>query len=213
VLAGRTNVGKSSLINALVGYRRSIVFDAPGTTRDVVTATTALEGWPVELSDTAGLRASDDPLEAEGVRRARQQMIAADCLLLVFDGGRAWCAEDDALVESWPAAIVVHNKADLAPPAAEARPAGLRTSAITADGIDKLVAAIAARLVPDVPPPGAAVPFTPRQVDSLQRALDAAAGESLILAKHFLDICRPQPNTLGSAAGHEHVPGRPDVRR
>ena len=58
VLAGRPNVGKSSLINALLGYTRSIVFDQPGTTRDVVTAATAIDGWPIELSDTAGLRES-----------------------------------------------------------------------------------------------------------------------------------------------------------
>ena len=78
VLAGRPNVGKSSLINALVGYRRSLVYDAPGTTRDVVTATTALDGWPVELADTAGLRPSTDPLEFSGVRIAYEQLAAAD---------------------------------------------------------------------------------------------------------------------------------------
>ena len=59
MIAGPPNVGKSSLLNALLGYRRAIVFDQPGTTRDVVTSTTAIDGWPVELSDTAGLRSSD----------------------------------------------------------------------------------------------------------------------------------------------------------
>ncbi|HXY40794.1 MAG TPA: GTPase, partial [Vicinamibacteria bacterium] len=68
---GRSNVGKSSLINALVGYRRAIVHPLPGTTRDVLESNTAIDGWPVELSDTAGLRHTDDPAEAEGVRRAR----------------------------------------------------------------------------------------------------------------------------------------------
>src|SRR4029453_3197945 len=57
VLAGPPNVGKSSLINALAGYQRTIVSHVPGTTRDVVTTTTAIDGWPVELADTAGLRA------------------------------------------------------------------------------------------------------------------------------------------------------------
>ena len=63
VLAGKPNVGKSSLINRLAGYQRSIVFDQPGTTRDVVTTRTAIDGWPVELADTAGLRSGDDEIE------------------------------------------------------------------------------------------------------------------------------------------------------
>ena len=67
VLSGAPNVGKSSLINALVGYERAIVFAEPGTTRDVVTAGTAVDGWPIELADTAGLRESTDPLEAAGI--------------------------------------------------------------------------------------------------------------------------------------------------
>ena len=66
VLAGRPNVGKSSLINALLGYTRAIVHHSPGTTRDVVTAVTAIDGWPVELSDTAGLREPATPLNRRG---------------------------------------------------------------------------------------------------------------------------------------------------
>jgi tRNA modification GTPase len=69
VLVGRPNSGKSSLLNAIVGYERAIVFSQPGTTRDVLTAGTALDGWPVELADTAGLREPGDELEAEGVAR------------------------------------------------------------------------------------------------------------------------------------------------
>ena len=67
VLAGRPNVGKSSLINALVGFDRSIVFDEPGTTRDVVTAETALDGWAIRFSDTAGQRGSSNELETAGI--------------------------------------------------------------------------------------------------------------------------------------------------
>ena len=68
VLAGWPNVGKSSLINAILGYTRCIVFDQPGTMRDVVSAQTAIDGWPIELSDTAGLRASADPRRVGGNR-------------------------------------------------------------------------------------------------------------------------------------------------
>ncbi len=85
VLAGLPNVGKSSLINALVGYRRAIVFDQPGTTRDVVAVTTAVEGWPLELSDTAGLHAAAVGVEEAGIARARQQIQAADLVLWVLD--------------------------------------------------------------------------------------------------------------------------------
>src|SRR5690606_16577637 len=66
-LAGAPNVGKSSLLNAVLGYGRAIVFDQPGTTRDVLDAVTAIDGWPVRLTDGAGLRESVDALEAAGV--------------------------------------------------------------------------------------------------------------------------------------------------
>ncbi|MBX3439657.1 MAG: 50S ribosome-binding GTPase, partial [Planctomycetaceae bacterium] len=85
VLCGRPNVGKSSLINALVGFSRSIVFDQPGTTRDVVTAETALDGWPVLLSDTAGLRDGADELESAGIARARRQIADAELRIVVID--------------------------------------------------------------------------------------------------------------------------------
>jgi tRNA modification GTPase len=91
VIAGAPNVGKSTLINALLGYQRAIVFDQPGTTRDVLTATTAIDGWPVELADTAGLRASGDAIEAAGVDRALGMIAAADLVIEVLDaraGGR-----------------------------------------------------------------------------------------------------------------------------
>jgi tRNA modification GTPase len=88
VIAGPPNVGKSSLINALLGYQRAIVFDQPGTTRDVLTATTAIDGWPVELADTAGIREGDDAIETEGVARALAEIRAADLVVEVWDASQ-----------------------------------------------------------------------------------------------------------------------------
>jgi tRNA modification GTPase len=158
VLAGRPNVGKSSLINAIVGYARAIVFDQPGTTRDVVTAMSAIDGWPVELADTAGLRAAAEEIEAQGVARARQQMAEADLVLLIFDASQPFSDEDAELAAAWPAALAVFNKSDLAR-AAEPPDAAIMTSAVTREGIDELLRAISRRLVPNPPPPGAAVPL------------------------------------------------------
>ena len=167
VLAGPVNVGKSSLINALVGFGRSIVHDSPGTTRDAVTAATAIDGWPVELCDTAGLRdcrvrvnthPTDDGVERAGMERARERLAEADLVVLVFDRSVPWSDDDPALRDEWPDALLVDNKCDL-PLATGKRPRGVTTSALRGQGIAKLLAAISRRLVPDPPPPGAAVPF------------------------------------------------------
>ncbi len=112
VLAGLPNAGKSSLLNALVGYERAIVFDQPGTTRDVVTAAAAYDGWRWELRDTAGLRATDDSLEAAGIERTNAMLAASDVTVLVIDGTRPW-SESAELRRAHPYAIVVRNKSDL----------------------------------------------------------------------------------------------------
>lgn len=169
VLTGRPNVGKSSLLNALLGYRRAIVFDQPGTTRDVVTAATVVDGWPIELSDTAGLRETGDELESAGVDAARRRLVEADLVLTVFDLTESWTAEDAAILAAHPGAVTVLNKADAAEALDPSRPGGLRTSATTGGGIEELLATIGARLVPNPPTPGEAVPFTTRQVDELKR--------------------------------------------
>lgn len=173
VLAGPPNVGKSSLINALLGYQRAIVHATPGTTRDAVTATTAIEGWPVQLSDTAGLRESNEVIEQAGIAVARQRLAAADLVVLVFDRSEPWSSSQQQLLAAWPEAVVVHNKADLPSSANSARPAGLATSARLGQGIDALIRTIAGRLVPQPPPAGAAVPFTQEHVDSLRAAQTA----------------------------------------
>jgi len=200
-IAGRPNVGKSSLINALVGYQRAIVFDQPGTTRDVLTAETAVDGWPVRLTDAAGIRATSDPLEAEGVSRARRQLKEADLVLWVLDavtlGATAEAdpraaAERELLAEFGDDAVVcmpvvVVNKVDLAPEWRSYIADGvIATSALMGDGIAALLAAIAQRLVPKSPGPEEAVPFTERQVHLMERALqhmesnDAAAAAEVL---------------------------------
>jgi len=168
VLGGTVNVGKSSLINALVGYGRSIVHNAPGTTRDAVTAATAIDGWPIELCDTAGLHAGGNDVELAGIQLAKQRLAQADLVVLVFDYSVPWSNEDQALLDQWPHAFVVHNKCDL-PPMSNTRPAGLIVSAIEGHGLAELLAGISSRLVLNSPPSGAAVPFNDQQVEMIRR--------------------------------------------
>ncbi|PQO39961.1 GTPase [Blastopirellula marina] len=170
VIAGRPNVGKSSLINALVGYERAIVFDQPGTTRDAVTAAAAFDGWPVELADTAGLRESDDAIEREGVARARKLQSAADLILLAIDQSAPWTKDDQTLVDAYPHAIIIHNKSDLPAAGDGVRPAGLEVSAERGDGIERLIATIGHAIVPTPPLPGTPLLFTPEQVAAAQQA-------------------------------------------
>ena len=168
MIAGRPNVGKSSLINALLGYQRSIVYDQPGTTRDVVTATTAIDGWPVQLIDTAGLRDSADTIEAEGVKRARDQMSSADLLLQVSDLSQPW--QEPAAYDEPPPRLWIHNKADLPRHDGLPRPDGLEVSAEKGMGLASLIELVSRNLVPLPPDPGEAVPFLPQQITALRAA-------------------------------------------
>ncbi|HEX6961401.1 MAG TPA: GTPase [Lacipirellula sp.] len=201
-IAGRPNVGKSSLINALVGYERAIVFDQPGTTRDVLTAETAIDGWPVRLADAAGLRTTRDELEAEGVKRARRQLASADLVLWVIDAAMigdareaSQAAEQELHAEARDAAqsiqpLVVLNKIDLLSNEQRAAvgSAGnvLAVSALTGAGLDSLLAAIAHRLVPASPVAGEAVPFTQQQVERLKAALAELDRGDLAAADAYL---------------------------
>ena len=185
VLAGRPNVGKSSLINALVGYRRAIVHDTPGTTRDVVTAATAIDGWPIELADTAGMHASTDLLEQQGIALARQRIAAADLVLLVFDRSEPWTADDEQLASEWPQALRVLNKCDL-PPDGSVPGEGVRMSATQAIGLDELTTAIAKRLVPRQPSADQAMPFQQSHVTALRAAAAAIAEGDAAAARSAL---------------------------
>jgi tRNA modification GTPase len=123
LILGRPNVGKSSLLNALLGEARAIVTETPGTTRDTVEEQLILGGLPVRLIDTAGVRETADPIEREGVRRAREKAAAADLVLLVLDGSGPLTAEDRMAMDLAPPerTILVRNKSDL-PPVGVAEP-------------------------------------------------------------------------------------------
>jgi tRNA modification GTPase len=175
VLAGAPNVGKSSLVNALAGYQRSVVAPTPGTTRDVVTVRLAVDGWPVELADTAGWRDAGESLEQQGVARARTAAAGADLCLWVLDAAAVPSGPPEGL---GPVRSVI-NKIDR--PAAwdlEQAPAAVRVSALTGAGLDALQEALSRWLVPDQPSAGAAVPFTPLLAERVEEARrHAQAGE------------------------------------
>ncbi|MBS0265773.1 MAG: 50S ribosome-binding GTPase [Planctomycetes bacterium] len=175
VILGRPNVGKSSLMNALAGFERAIVFDQPGTTRDVITADIALEGWPVTLLDTAGLRSTDSRLEAAGIELAQAQARAADLRLVVLDRSQPPEATDLELLQSWPDALIVANKCDL-PDAWGAKLPGNAhgISALCGEAVDQLAESIVQALVSEQPLAGQAIPVHPRQVAFVDRAQAAA---------------------------------------
>ncbi len=104
VLAGRPNVGKSSLLNRLLGFDRAIVTDTPGTTRDTLSESMDLDGVPIRVIDTAGLRIAGDAIEREGIRRARLEIEEADLVLLVRDCGSKESVEQLVAEQSLPTA-------------------------------------------------------------------------------------------------------------
>ena len=147
VLIGETNAGKSSLFNALAAREAAIVTPIAGTTRDVLDADLIIGGYAVTLSDTAGLRESDDPVEAEGVRRARARAEAADLRLWIRGPGDA---EGDAAQFARSGDLLVRTKSDLGAAAAVEGFETLSVSTTTGEGMAELHDWIAARLARDL---------------------------------------------------------------
>lgn len=169
-LFGRPNVGKSSLLNALSGYERAIVCDMPGTTRDVLGATVALDGWPVELLDGAGLHETPEEIEREGIRRYTEELRTVDLRILVVDLSAGMANPDASLIEMHQPDLIVGNKVDLVQ--ALDRDAGgidVYCSAATGEGVAELADRIVSKLAPQTPPAGTPVPFTLRQIEWLHR--------------------------------------------
>jgi tRNA modification GTPase len=176
-IVGRPNVGKSSLFNRLIQRDRAIVTATPGTTRDLVTERLSLEGIPVELIDTAGLRQATDEAESIGITKSREAMSEADVVLLVLDA-TAPPHEDDkttiAALSGRPFLIVI-NKQDLAHPELQGREQTqtVETSALTGSGIPELRSAILSLIAKKIPTMESAVLTTQRQKKSVSDALGA----------------------------------------
>ncbi len=153
VIAGRPNVGKSSLLNRLLGEKRAIVSTVPGTTRDFIEETIDIDGIPVRLTDTAGLRTPRDEIEEEGITLLKNKLLDADAVLFVLDGSEDVTDDDKKLAEqiTEKPAVLVINKSDLPQRLEEKRlyglvsgknPPAVKISAKYGNGIDLLVSEI-----------------------------------------------------------------------
>ncbi|MEI6387846.1 MAG: tRNA uridine-5-carboxymethylaminomethyl(34) synthesis GTPase MnmE [Spirochaetota bacterium] len=193
VLAGATNVGKSSLFNLLVREERAIVSPEPGTTRDWIESGFELEGLPVRLIDTAGLRSAAGQVEAQGIDRSRSLVAEADLVLHLADALVGLTAEDVSLAAARPDAIRLWNKAD-AKAAVPAPEGWLAVSALNGDGIPKLLEALGTRLAGLVgrsrgihPAHDEFIISSSRQRDLLERAT-AALGSALALIEATMPV-------------------------
>jgi tRNA modification GTPase len=172
VLAGQPNVGKSSLLNALAGAELAIVTPVPGTTRDKVRETIQIEGVPLHVIDTAGLRDTHDEVERIGVARSWSEIEVADAILFLHDltrhDDRGYAEQDAVIAERLPADRVLHvfNKADAV--AQRLLPEGILVSALTGTGLDTLRRALLERAGWHAQPEGVFIART-RHVQALRR--------------------------------------------
>lgn len=185
VIVGRPNAGKSSLLNALLGYDRAIVTDIPGTTRDTIEEKLRLGGVLLRLTDTAGLRDTGDEIERLGVMRSREAMENAELVIAVIDGSGELTAEDEQILraaEKSAKGIAVVSKSDLGKAATlpETSLPTVELSAVTGEGLDKLEAVVR-RMFPMPDAPAGEILTNARQAEAVSRALDAlyAAQEAM----------------------------------
>lgn len=226
VLAGRVNVGKSSLLNALLGRERAIVSAEPGTTRDFIEETLDLGGLRVRLTDTAGLRESNDKVEQAGVRLARDLARDADCILLVVEAGVPLNEEERGIIaELGSKLLLVWNKIDATDPATrfEITPHGresipaLAVSAKSGEGLELLAQSLRERILSaagaDAPEP-AAGDLAPnlRQSQLLRAALEQADALSLDLERALpCDLLGVGLDTLASLLSEITGESTPDA--
>lgn len=194
VLAGRPNVGKSSLFNALLGAERALVTAEPGTTRDTIEAHVECAGWPVRLADTAGLWDAPGMLDRLGVGVSRRYLAAADLVLVCVESGDELEAGDREILETRPS-LLVRTKADCRA-GGQGDGSALVVSAVTGQGLDRLRQAVAERLFEQGKGPGgdlepmltrerhrAALQQAAREIDEA-RTLLATDGEPVLIAHH-----------------------------
>lgn len=172
-ILGRPNVGKSSLLNALLGYDRAIVTSIPGTTRDTIEEKAVVGGVLLRLLDTAGLRQTEDVVEQMGVERSIAAAESAELVLAVLDGSRPLEDEDNAVLraaEAAPKAILLQNKADM--PTLWTREGIISVSARTGEGLEKLENAVRSLFPPEETAAVGEVLTNPRQANAVRRALE-----------------------------------------
>lgn len=187
VLLGEPNSGKSSLVNAMVGFDRTIVYDQPGTTRDVVSVETALDGWPITLSDTAGIRETTDLVERAGIELAKQRLLNADLILLIQDltNPASTIFEPSLnLQHAGKKSILVGTKCDLSHATHSA--VTIKTSATQGIGIEALCSSVVSELVPELPQAGSAVTLTHWQLQLLESLLSLIQQRQLEKAQHMI---------------------------